>query len=48
MPKRKVNCPNPLFVQWLEEWKQEAEERGLNSKWTYAKVFLIFVNFLIM
>lgn len=22
---------------WLEEWKNEAEEKGLNSKWTYAK-----------
>jgi len=35
-PKRKV-CPNPLFLSWLEEWKKEAEEKGLNSKWTYNK-----------
>lgn len=29
---------------WLEEWKNEAEEKGLNSKWTYAKVTFLFGN----
>lgn len=31
-------CPNPLFEKWLEEWKKEAQERGLNSVHTYRKV----------
>ena len=35
---KKFPCPNPLFLEWLEEWKTEAEERGNNSKWTYIKV----------
>jgi len=26
-----------MFIMWLEEWKAEAEKRGLNSKWTYVK-----------
>ncbi|XP_066912405.1 crossover junction endonuclease MUS81-like isoform X2 [Clytia hemisphaerica] len=34
---KKFPCPNPLFLEWLEEWKTEAEERGNNSKWTYIK-----------
>jgi len=38
---KKLQCPNPLFLQWLEEWKCEAEDRGLNSKWTYQKVFIL-------
>lgn len=37
--KRAVRaCPNPLFEKWLEEWKREAQERGLNSVHTYRKV----------
>ena len=31
-------CANPMFEKWLEEWKQEAQERGLNSVHTYRKV----------
>jgi len=31
-------CPNPLFEKWLEEWRKEAQERGLNSVHTYRKV----------
>ncbi|XP_065919147.1 crossover junction endonuclease MUS81-like isoform X2 [Dysidea avara] len=30
-------CANPMFEKWLEEWKQEAQERGLNSVHTYRK-----------
>ena len=45
MPKKKVQCPNPLFLQWLEEWKSEAEERSLNSKFTFmrVKIYLFFL-----
>lgn len=31
-------CANPLFVKWVEELIQDAEERNLNSKFTYKKV----------
>ena len=30
-------CPNPMFIIWLEEWRDEADKRGLNAKWTYMK-----------
>ena len=30
-------CPNPLFVQWLEEWRDEAREGGSKSQYTYTK-----------
>ncbi|CAG5129507.1 unnamed protein product [Candidula unifasciata] len=29
--------PNPLFTQWLTEWKQEAVEKGWKSAHVYAK-----------
>ncbi|XP_042294869.1 crossover junction endonuclease MUS81 isoform X2 [Sceloporus undulatus] len=28
MPKPPPPCPNPLFMQWLQEWRDEAAERG--------------------
>ena len=36
-PKKKRDCPNPLFLKWLEEWKADAEKKGVNAKFTYAK-----------
>ena len=30
-------CPNPLFLQWLEEWRAEAKENGWNSHYVYHK-----------
>ncbi|XP_055880443.1 crossover junction endonuclease MUS81-like isoform X1 [Biomphalaria glabrata] len=38
--KRKKKVPknaNPLFTQWLTEWKIEAEEKGWKSAHTYGK-----------
>ncbi|XP_054707862.1 crossover junction endonuclease MUS81-like [Uloborus diversus] len=35
--KKKYKCPNPLFEQWLTEWKAEAAEKGLKTQFTYAK-----------
>ncbi|RUS73595.1 hypothetical protein EGW08_018638, partial [Elysia chlorotica] len=29
--------PNPLFTQWLQEWKDEASEKGWKSVHTYGK-----------
>lgn len=37
LKKHQVVCPNPMFLIWLEEWRKEAEERELNSRFTYAK-----------
>jgi hypothetical protein len=36
--KKKVSCPNPLFVQWLIEWRDDAAEKGIKSQYTYGKV----------
>lgn len=37
--KKKRNlCPNPLFVQWLTEWRDEAAEKGMKSQYCYKKV----------
>ncbi|KAF8774113.1 Crossover junction endonuclease MUS81 like protein [Argiope bruennichi] len=35
--KKKYTSPNPLFVKWLTEWKQDAKEKGLKLQYTYAK-----------
>lgn len=39
--KRRVyknGCANPLFVKWVEEWRDDARERGVNSHYSYTKV----------
>uniref|UniRef100_A0A3P9JGL4 Crossover junction endonuclease MUS81 n=1 Tax=Oryzias latipes TaxID=8090 RepID=A0A3P9JGL4_ORYLA len=30
-------CPNPLFLQWLTELRDEAKEKGLKIQYTYQK-----------
>ncbi|XP_024913151.1 crossover junction endonuclease MUS81 isoform X2 [Cynoglossus semilaevis] len=30
-------CPNPLFLQWLNELRDEAKEKGLKIQYTYQK-----------
>uniref|UniRef100_A0A8C3SB09 Crossover junction endonuclease MUS81 n=1 Tax=Chelydra serpentina TaxID=8475 RepID=A0A8C3SB09_CHESE len=30
-------CPNPLFVQWLTEWRDEAAEKGKRTQFVYQK-----------
>ncbi|XP_074132454.1 crossover junction endonuclease MUS81 isoform X1 [Sminthopsis crassicaudata] len=30
-------CANPLFVRWLREWRDEAAERGLRTRFVYQK-----------
>ncbi|CED83006.1 Endonuclease MUS81 [Phaffia rhodozyma] len=38
MPSRpKTVCGNPLFLEWVEEMRGEAEEKGMKSASTYAK-----------
>ena len=33
-------CANPLFVKWIEELRDAAKEKELQSQFTYAKVSL--------
>ncbi|XP_030424495.1 crossover junction endonuclease MUS81 isoform X2 [Gopherus evgoodei] len=30
-------CPNPLFVQWLTEWMDEAAEKGKKTQFVYQR-----------
>ncbi|XP_031799493.1 crossover junction endonuclease MUS81 [Sarcophilus harrisii] len=30
-------CANPLFVRWLREWRDEAADRGLRTRFVYQK-----------
>lgn len=32
-------CPNPMFVKWLEEWRDEATKNGCKTSYTFKKVF---------
>ena len=32
------SCPNPLFLKWLTELRDEAKEKGLKTQYTYQKV----------
>jgi len=33
-------CPNPLFAKWVEEWRDEAREKGIKSQYSYTRVWL--------
>lgn len=36
--KKKIpKNPNPLFIQWLTQWKDEAAEKGMSLQYTYKK-----------
>jgi crossover junction endonuclease MUS81 len=35
--RRKSICPNPLFLKWLEEWRDEAMENGWKTSYTLNK-----------
>lgn len=30
-------CPNPLFVRWLTEWRDEAASRGRRTRFVFQK-----------
>lgn len=30
-------CPNPLFVRWLTEWRDEAASRGRHTRFVFQK-----------
>ena len=31
-------CPNPLFVYWLKELRDDAADKGIKTQYTYGKV----------
>ncbi|XP_016041736.2 crossover junction endonuclease MUS81 isoform X2 [Erinaceus europaeus] len=33
-------CPNPLFVRWLTEWRDEAASRGRRTRFVFQKALL--------
>ncbi|XP_033734849.1 crossover junction endonuclease MUS81-like [Pecten maximus] len=35
--KRRPACANPLFLQWLTEWREEAAGKGLKTQFVYGK-----------
>lgn len=35
--KKQRECPNPLFLKWLEEWRDEAKQKSSKLQYTYAK-----------
>ena len=41
-PKRKRRpvgeCPNPLFVKWVEEWRDAARDEGAKVQYAYTRV----------
>ena len=36
--KKVRECPNPLYLKWLEEWRDDARDQGSKMQHTYAKV----------
>lgn len=31
-------CPNPLFEEWLSEWRQESADKGSDMQYCFGKV----------
>ncbi|XP_052058656.1 crossover junction endonuclease MUS81-like isoform X1 [Mytilus californianus] len=43
--KTKPVCPNPLFAYWLQEWKDDATEKGIKTQFVYAKALKSLRNY---
>ncbi|XP_021370598.1 crossover junction endonuclease MUS81-like isoform X2 [Mizuhopecten yessoensis] len=43
--KRKPVCANPLFLQWLTEWREEAAEKGWKTQYVYGKAIKSLKNY---
>ena len=44
--KKQRECPNPLFLKWLEDWRDEAKQKNSKLQFTYGKVgYNSMVNF---
>ncbi|KAK2553821.1 Crossover junction endonuclease MUS81 [Acropora cervicornis] len=35
--KKHRECPNPLFLKWLEQWRDEAKQKNSKLQYTYGK-----------
>lgn len=43
------SCPNPMFLKWLTELRDEAREKGQKTQYTYQKVhYAIVLHTLVM
>ena len=38
--KQPKSCPNPLFLKWLEQWRDEAKSKESKLQYVYSKVQL--------
>lgn len=38
--KPQQKSPNPLFEQWLEDWRLEAAEKGSDMQYCFGKVLI--------
>lgn len=43
----KPKNPNPIFEQWLNEWHEQAKEKGSEMQFCFAKVCDQFFFYLI-
>ncbi|XP_055956878.1 crossover junction endonuclease MUS81-like [Patella vulgata] len=43
--KKKLKCPNPLFEQWLTEWRDEAALKGWKSQFNFGKALATLKKF---
>lgn len=42
--KKQRECPNPLFLKWLEEWRDEAKQKNSKLQYTYGKVSQVLLR----
>jgi crossover junction endonuclease MUS81 len=35
--KQPLKCPNPVFEEWISEWRDDAVAKDLQSKHSYTK-----------
>lgn len=47
--KRKTirECPNPLFLKWLERWRDETKAKDSKMQYVYNKVHGVNVVFIL-
>lgn len=43
--KKITTCQNPLFAHWLQEWKDDATEKGLKTQFVYSKALKSLRNY---
>lgn len=43
--KQPKSCPNPLFLKWLEQWRDEAKSKESKLQYVYSKVSILNSSF---